>query len=167
MRAFGRSPSGACNRPSAAKWISPSGASPCRLRRRSGISSGRLHQPEKGLANLWRGKRITKKAHAGRWQETKWEMSVEVKRPAQLLILGTTLLLALRGPAAQIYISTSGSDTNSGTRAKPFATLERARDEVRRLSLHRKLASGGLTVWLNGGDYFRTNALQLTAADSA
>jgi hypothetical protein len=30
---------------------------------------------QKGLANLWRGKKITKKAHAGRGQDTKWEMA--------------------------------------------------------------------------------------------
>jgi len=30
---------------------------------------------KKKLANLWRGKRIRKKAHAGRGQETKWELS--------------------------------------------------------------------------------------------
>jgi hypothetical protein len=29
----------------------------------------------KRLANLWRGKRIAKKAHAGRGQEIKWEIS--------------------------------------------------------------------------------------------
>jgi hypothetical protein len=33
---------------------------------------------EKGLANLWSRKRITKKAHAGRGQETKWEMSAKL-----------------------------------------------------------------------------------------
>jgi hypothetical protein len=31
-------------------------------------------EPKKGLANLWRGKKITKKAHAGRGQTTKWEI---------------------------------------------------------------------------------------------
>jgi hypothetical protein len=30
---------------------------------------------KKGLANRWNSKRITKKAHAGRGLETKWEMS--------------------------------------------------------------------------------------------
>jgi len=30
---------------------------------------------EKGLANLWSRKKITKKAHAGRGHEIKWEMS--------------------------------------------------------------------------------------------
>ena len=83
-----------------------------------------------------------------------------------MLILGATLLLALPGLAAQLYVSLTGSDTNPGTRAKPFATLERARDEVRHLSQDRKLAKGGFTVWLRGGDYLRTNALQLTVADS-
>ena len=86
--------------------------------------------------------------------------------PARVLIFSATLLLALSGFAAQFYVSPTGSDTNSGTRAKPFATLERARDEGRRLSQDRKLARGGLTVWLRGGDYLRTNALELTAADS-
>jgi hypothetical protein len=32
---------------------------------------------KKGLANLWSSKKITKKAHAGRKQETKWEMLVD------------------------------------------------------------------------------------------
>src|ERR1035438_3504253 len=30
----------------------------------------------KDFANLWKGKRITKKAHAGRGQETKWEIPI-------------------------------------------------------------------------------------------
>jgi len=34
-----------------------------------------LTKLKKGLASLWRGKSITKTAHAGRGQETKWEMS--------------------------------------------------------------------------------------------
>jgi hypothetical protein len=29
---------------------------------------------QKWLANLWSGKKITKKVHAGRGQETKWEI---------------------------------------------------------------------------------------------
>jgi hypothetical protein len=31
---------------------------------------------ETGLANLWNRKKITKKAHAGRGQEIKWEIPV-------------------------------------------------------------------------------------------
>jgi hypothetical protein len=86
-------------------------------------------------------------------------------RPAHLLILGTILLAIPPGRAAQLFVSIDGSDLNPGTRAKPFATLERARDEVRRLRLADRL-KGGATIWLGSGDYVRTNAFELTAADS-
>jgi hypothetical protein len=36
---------------------------------------------KKGLANMWGGKKITKKAHAGRGQETKWEIPVKDIHP--------------------------------------------------------------------------------------
>ncbi len=85
--------------------------------------------------------------------------------PAHLLILGTLLLAAFPGPAAELYVSTAGTDLNPGTQSKPFATLERARDEVRRLREADRL-KGGASIWVRGGDYVRTNALELTAADS-
>jgi hypothetical protein len=37
---------------------------------------------EKDLANLWSRKRIMKKAHAGRGQETIWEIPVNLNRPS-------------------------------------------------------------------------------------
>jgi hypothetical protein len=88
------------------------------------------------------------------------------KRPDALLILSAAFLLALPAPAAQLYVANTGSDTNSGTRRKPFATLERARDEVRRFTQNGKPPKGGVTIWLRGGDFLRTNALELTAADA-
>jgi hypothetical protein len=42
-----------------------------------GTPSVQVKNPErtgKWLANLWSGKKITKKAHAGRGQEPKWEI---------------------------------------------------------------------------------------------
>ncbi len=77
-----------------------------------------------------------------------------------------TLLLVLPAAAAPLYVAPNGSDTNSGTRTRPFATLERARDEVRRLKQNGKMPKDGLTIWLRGGDYLRTNTLELAAADS-
>ena len=43
---------------------------------------------ETGLANLWSRKRITKKAYAGRGQETKWEMSIIILMLPMLLRMG-------------------------------------------------------------------------------
>jgi hypothetical protein len=86
---------------------------------------------------------------------------------ASLLALGAALLLALPAPAAQFYVAATGNDSNPGTRRRPFASLERARDEVRRLMQDRRRPPrGDVIIWLQGGDYFRTNALELTVADS-
>jgi hypothetical protein len=87
-------------------------------------------------------------------------------RKLTLLLSCCMPLLALSGSATEYYVSTTGSDTSTGTRAHPFATLERARDEIRRLKQNARMPQDGIIVWLRGGDYFRTNAFQLTAADS-
>jgi len=68
--------------------------------------------------------------------------------------------------AAELYVSPAGQDTNPGTADKPFATLERARDAVRQLRSADGRPPTGITVWLRGGDYLRTTALELSAADS-
>ena len=81
-----------------------------------------------------------------------------------LLILA--LFLAQPGAAVEFCVGANGSDANPGTRAKPFATLERARDAVRQLRQDGKPTKSGVTIWLRGGDYLRTNALELTCADS-
>ena len=74
-----------------------------------------------------------------------------------VFVLG--LLVALPGAAAEFWVSPSGNDDNAGTRAKPFASLERARDAAR---AHK----GAHIHWLRAGEYVRTNCLDLTAADS-
>ena len=47
---------------------------------------------------------------------------------------------------ADLYVSPSGSDAAEGTEARPFASLERARDAVRGLKRDGKLPKAG--VWL-------------------
>ena len=55
------------------------------------------------------------------------------------------------GSGAEYYVAPGGRDENPGSKSKPFATLERARDEV------RKLVAAGLkanvTVWIRSGTY--------------
>ena len=56
-----------------------------------------------------------------------------------------------------IYVATDGVDGSPGTRTKPFATLERARDAIRALKQKGGLPPGGVTVWLRGGVYYLLN----------
>jgi hypothetical protein len=60
------------------------------------------------------------------------------------------------------FVAVDGNDANPGSREKPFATLERARDEIRK----SKAADKPIVVYLRGGDYLRTNTLDLVAGDS-
>ena len=77
------------------------------------------------------------------------------------------ILIAVAFPSwGQVFVSPNGSDQNPGSKSKPFATLERARDALRTLQQENKFPKRGLTVWLRGGDYLRTNSLELTKADS-
>ncbi len=67
----------------------------------------------------------------------------------------------------EFYVSANGAEGADGTFQNPFGTFEEARDAVS----DYKEANGGLlpsdvVVYLRGGDYVRTSAFTLTAADS-
>src|SRR5207249_5929857 len=87
-------------------------------------------------------------------------------QPALLIVCLAACLAAEPASATDFYVATNGSDANPGTRAKPFATLERARDAARNLGQGHSDRRSGSTIWLRSGDYVRTNALELTTADS-
>ncbi len=60
-----------------------------------------------------------------------------------------------------LYVAKNGSDAAAGTLAAPFATLERARDEVR-----KRRNEGAVTVFVRGGMYELRETLKLEARDS-
>jgi len=65
----------------------------------------------------------------------------------------------------EYYVAPNGSDDNPGTKDKPYATLEKARDEVR-----KKLKSGvkkDINVILRGGHYYLKKTLVFGLQDSA
>jgi hypothetical protein len=73
-----------------------------------------------------------------------------------------------------LYVATDGNDAWSGRLRQPnaagtdgpFASLERARVEIRVIRQERGLPRGGVTVELQGGIYELTRPLELTADDS-
>jgi len=61
------------------------------------------------------------------------------------------------------YVSPTGDDANPGTEAKPFKTIQKARDEIRG---HNQNMSQDITVYLRGGKYELDETLLLEPRDS-
>ncbi len=61
-----------------------------------------------------------------------------------------------------IYVSTDGSDENSGTKDSPFLTIEKAVETVRKME---KTDKNGITVCIEGGEYV-VSSLEFTQEDS-
>jgi len=87
-------------------------------------------------------------------------------RPGWSICVIFLAFVALPLVAAEFYVAPGGDDASAGTKEAPFASLERARDAVRDSKAKEPQRKAGFTIWLAGGDYPRTNALELAAADS-
>jgi hypothetical protein len=74
-------------------------------------------------------------------------------------------LAPLPQPGVTLHVSPNGLDENPGTSQKPFATVERARDEIRKLKGENSLTTG-VVVLIHGGEYQVKETLVLEAADS-
>jgi len=70
---------------------------------------------------------------------------------AALSLAVSLSLWTARAGAAEYYVAPTGSDSNAGTFAAPFATLQKANDQ----------AQAGDTVWLRGGTYQNTKQIKL------
>lgn len=74
----------------------------------------------------------------------------------KLFLAGMSFAVALAATgqvhAAEFYVAPTGSDSNAGSMAEPFATLQKGHDA----------ASAGDTVWLRGGTYKPTKQIKLS-----
>ena len=73
-----------------------------------------------------------------------------------------------------LFVASDGDDNWSGRMAMPnkakndgpFATLEKARDEIRKLRQSGQMPPGGITVEIRGGVYYLDKPFELGEADS-
>ncbi|HNS32508.1 MAG TPA: right-handed parallel beta-helix repeat-containing protein [bacterium] len=72
----------------------------------------------------------------------------------------------VNSPEFGIYVSLQGKDTNPGTKESPFATINRAQEEVRRIKRERGMPEGGIAVYLRGGKYFIKESVVFGKEDS-
>lgn len=81
-------------------------------------------------------------------------------RVALLLAVTASQLAA----GADFFVATTGDDANPGTKAKPFATLERARTAVHQAKVQNQKSK--IEVFVRGGTYELARTFKLTAEDS-
>ncbi|MGO9115569.1 MAG: right-handed parallel beta-helix repeat-containing protein [Thermoguttaceae bacterium] len=86
-----------------------------------------------------------------------------IVRAAELAVL---VWVTASAGATEYHVAPEGSDSNPGTQEKPFATLERAREQVRKLKAAGSLPADGVTIVAAGGVYELKQPLALTAEDS-
>ena len=89
-----------------------------------------------------------------------------MKRPILLVGLFALLTLVLNttSPSADFYISTSGANASGdGSLAKPWATLDWARDQVYSKGLYKTTP---VTIWILGGNYFIGSKFLIDASHS-
>lgn len=82
------------------------------------------------------------------------------------IVAGAMMFVASVAAAVDFHVAAGGNDANPGTEARPFASLERARDAVRALGGAGALPAGGVTVWIQPGTYARPQTWEFTSADS-
>lgn len=71
------------------------------------------------------------------------------------------------GPAistdANIYVSTTGNDTNNGSLLQPYATLAKAKTQANVL---KGSSSNGVTIWLRAGTYYLPTTFSIGSNDA-
>lgn len=82
------------------------------------------------------------------------------------MILYAAIAMSQTEKKSVFYVSPNGNDKNPGSMQQPFLTLEKARDKIRELKKASKLPKDGVTVFLRGGRYFRSEVFLLNADDS-
>src|SRR6266446_6490475 len=86
--------------------------------------------------------------------------------PRIVVVLLLPLVLGGAAPRKEFYVAPTGNDNNPGTKIRPFATLQRARDAIRNVKQTRSLPGGAYRVWVRGGSYSFRSPLVLAAEDS-
>lgn len=86
--------------------------------------------------------------------------------PLRTAITTKTAIARLPDAGLILHVATTGSDLAAGTAEKPFASLERARDEIRSLRAKQAIPKGGVRVMVHGGEYVVKSTFKLEAQDS-
>ncbi len=82
-----------------------------------------------------------------------------------VFLLVLFVVLSFSADAAELYVSTKGKDTNSGSKYKPFASVIAARNAIR--VMKEDGLDEDVTVWIKGGTYALDRTIIFGLKDSA
>ena len=91
-------------------------------------------------------------------------MRTVLKIPAVLLLAASTSIPSIA--SVDLHVSPNGNNANAGTETSPYATLDRARDEIRALRSAQGNTIGPVTVWIHPGVYALNQTIAFTEQDS-
>ncbi|MCY2985382.1 MAG: right-handed parallel beta-helix repeat-containing protein [Planctomycetota bacterium] len=91
-------------------------------------------------------------------------MRIIFKIPTAFLLATTTTVQSIA--SVDLHVSPNGNNANAGTETSPYATLDRARDEIRALRSAQGNAIGPVRVWIHPGVYVLNQTLAFTEQDS-
>jgi len=91
-------------------------------------------------------------------------MKIRKNESLGIIRVGLALLAVCPVYATEFYVAANGRDANLGTLKRPFATIERARDEVRKLVAAS--LKENVTVFIRGGTYLLAHTVVFGLADS-
>ena len=96
-------------------------------------------------------------------EEKSFELSAPVPATAD-----TKLYIAAEygKPAKELYVAKNGDDRNDGSFSSPFATIDRAKKEIRAIKHYEGLSDGGITVYIRGGEYTFDSSIYFSGMDS-
>jgi hypothetical protein len=103
-------------------------------------------------------------------QTQQWSLSIFIALAVALLScvsLAAEVRTKKEPVTVNFHVSPNGNDAWAGTKHKPFATLERARDATRESRKKGLLSKGEVTVWLRDGVYERTQKTSMSATTSS
>lgn len=89
-----------------------------------------------------------------------------MKNTLKSVILVLYITLGSGAFAQDIYVTSDGDDSNPGMKERPVATLQAARDLIRKYKAINDLSEGGITVWIGKGQYDQKQPLVLNENDS-
>ena len=92
---------------------------------------------------------------------------ISKSRVVRLLMLATLGVLASSSPAAEFWVSPTGSDGNPGTKEQPFQTITTAQRKARELRrVNSPVLNDAVRIVLRGGVYPLAQPLMIRNEDS-